>query len=104
LIHIDIYGVRYNVVFVYVFRLKNHVMKEEDGIIFLDETMESKQIEELLYTSPDIREGMVAHLRTQILRKVYKIEAEQVAGKIIQHGLCIFTEPQGNGSSADLIF
>lgn len=59
--------------------------------------MELKQIEKLLYTSPDIREGMVAHVRTQILRKAYKIETEQVAEKIIQHGACIFTEPQGDG-------
>ena len=71
-------------------------MKEEDGIIFLDETMKLEQIAELLYTSPDIREGMVAHVRTQIFRKAYKIETEQVAEKIMQHGACIFTEPQGN--------
>lgn len=97
MVHMDIYGERYSVVSVYVFRLRNSVMKSEDSIIFLDETMKLKQIEELLYTSPDIREGMVAHVRTQIFRKAYKIETEQVAEKIMQHGACIFTEPQGNG-------
>ena len=72
-------------------------MKEEDGIIFLDETMKLKQIAELLYTSPDVREGMIAHVRTQIFRKSYKIETEQVAEKIMQHGACIFTKPKENG-------
>ena len=73
-------------------------MKGEDGIILLSKSMElkeSKWIEGLLYLSSDVRESMVADLRTQILGKAYEIETEQVAEKIIQHGFCIFVEPQG---------
>lgn len=80
----------------FIFGLRNYIMRGEDSIIPPDKTMELEWLKGLLYESDDIREGMVNDLRTQILGKVYEVDAEQVAGKIIQHGLCIFIEPQGN--------
>ncbi len=80
----------------FTFGLRDHIMRGEDGIIPPDKTMELEWLKGLLYESDDIREGMVNDLRTQILGKVYEVDAEQVAGKIIQHGLYIFTEVQGN--------
>lgn len=72
-------------------------MRGEDSIIPPDKTMELEYIKGLLCESSDIREDMVVDLRTQVLRKVYEITAEQVAEKIMQHGLYIFTELERSG-------
>ena len=58
--------------------------------------MELEWVKGLLHKSADIREGMIADMRGQIFRKVYEVAAEQVAEKIMQHGLYIFAEPQEN--------
>ena len=50
---------------------------------------EMKRIKELLYSFPDVREDMIADLRNQVSGKMYKVEAEQVAERIIHHGICI---------------
>jgi hypothetical protein len=52
---------------------------------------ELKRIKRLIYMSPDIREDMVADLRTRVLGGVYKVKSEQVAEKIIQHGIYILS-------------
>ena len=53
--------------------------------------MELRQIEELLTKAPDIREDMVTDLKSQIFRGRYKIKAEQVTEKLMQHGIHIFS-------------
>ena len=40
-----------------------------------------------MHRSFGIREDMIACLRTRILGGTYKVEAEQVAEKIMQHGI-----------------
>ena len=66
-----------------------YVKRGEDKIIPPAESMELKRIKESIYKSPDIREDMVADLRTRVLEGVYKVDPEQVAEKIIQHGVYI---------------
>ncbi len=72
-------------------------MRGEDSIVPPDKTMDLEWIKALVYESADMREGVVADLRTQILRRVYEVEEEQVADKIMQHGLYAFTGSQKNG-------
>ena len=64
-------------------------MKVDKGIL-LDGPMKPRQIEELLTKVPDIREDMVIDLKSQISMGMYRIEAEQVTEKLIQHGFHIF--------------
>ncbi len=72
-------------------------MRGEDSIVPPDKTMDLEWIKVLVCESANIREGIVADLRTQILRKVYEVEEEQVADKIMQHGLYVLTGSQENG-------
>ncbi len=44
---------------------------------------------ELIRESPDIREDMVADLRNRIFGGVYKVRAEKIADRIMQHGTYI---------------
>jgi anti-sigma28 factor (negative regulator of flagellin synthesis) len=50
---------------------------------------ELKLIEKLASECPDIRENMVLQLKSQVLRGIYTIDPESVAGKIIQHSIII---------------
>ena len=50
---------------------------------------ESRKIKELMHRSSNIREDMVSDLRTRILGEIYRVEADRVAEKIIQHGIYI---------------
>ena len=65
-------------------------MREVDKGILSDKPMELRQIEELLTKAPDIREDMVIDLKSQIFRGMYKVKAEQVTEKLMQHGIHIF--------------
>jgi len=38
---------------------------------------------------PDIRENMVSQLKSQVLEGVYKIDPENVAEGIIEHGIIV---------------
>ncbi len=62
--------------------------------------MKLERIKELLRRSPGIREDVVADLRVRIIAGVYRVAAEQVAEKIIQEGIYILGEPEGNGFHA----
>ena len=65
-------------------------------IILSAESIEVKRLKELVYRSPDIREDVVADLKTQISGGVYEVKAEHLADKIIRHGICILNALGGN--------
>ena len=71
------------------FRLRDYIMRGPDRIIPPNRTIGLKWMKELLRESPDIREDVIANLRTQILRNMYEVEAELVAEKIMQNALYI---------------
>ena len=73
-----------------------YINRGEGKIIPPARPMELKKIKELIYKSPEIREDIVADLRTRILEGVYKVKAEQVAEKIIQHSIYILSGLEGN--------
>jgi anti-sigma28 factor (negative regulator of flagellin synthesis) len=74
-----------------------YIKKGEDKIIPPARSVELKRIKRLIHKSPDIREDMVADLRTRVLGGIYKVKPEQVAEKIIQHGIYILGALEGNG-------
>jgi len=74
-----------------------YINRGEGKIIPPARPMELKKIKELIYKSPEIREDIVADLRTRILEGVYKVKAKQVAEKIIQHSIYILSGLEGNG-------
>ena len=61
----------------------------EDKIIPPARSEELERIKELVHTSSDIRQHIVAKLRTRILEGTYEAKAEQVAEKMMQHGIHI---------------
>ena len=68
----------------------------ESKIIPPAKSVELKRLKELIYRSPDIREDMVADLRTRVLGGAYKIGSDQVAEKLIQHGAYILDMLRGH--------
>ena len=62
-------------------------MRGDDKIILPARPTELKRIEKLVSECPDIRENMVSQLKSQVLGGVYKIDPENVAEKIIEHGI-----------------
>ncbi len=63
------------------------VKRGDDKITPPARSMELKRIEELVSKCPEIRENTVSQLKSRILGGVYKIDPENVAEKIIQHGI-----------------
>ena len=55
----------------------------------LNKTINPEWTKVFLCGAPDIREDVVANLRTQIIRNLYKVEAELVAEKIVQNALYV---------------
>jgi len=51
--------------------------------------MEMKKINELIHKTPDVREDIVANLRTQILGETYEVKAEQAAEGIMRYGIYV---------------
>ena len=71
-------------------------MRGENEIIPPAKSVELSKIKELAHKFPDIREDMISSLRTRILRGVYKVKAEQVSERVIQHGIYILCALGGN--------
>ncbi len=71
----------------YAFKPNEHIKRGAGKIIPLFKSAELKRIKGLAHRSPDVREDVVSHLRDRILGGRYEIESEQVAERIIQHGL-----------------
>jgi len=69
----------------------------ESKIIPPARLVELRKMKELIHKSPGIREDVVADLKSRILGGVYAIGAEEVADKIIQHGIHILGFPGGGG-------
>ena len=69
-------------------------MRRSDGSIPLSKTMNLEWTKGLLLGTPDIRAEVVANIRTQILRKTYKVEAELVVEKILQDAFMLFDLPE----------
>ena len=54
-------------------------------------------MKELIHKSPGVREDVVANLKNRILGGTYAVGAEEVADKIIQHGIHILGSLGGDG-------
>jgi hypothetical protein len=68
----------------------------ESEIIPPAKSTELSRIKELMRKSPDIREDMVANLRTRIVRGIYKVKSEHVSEGVMQHGVYILCALGGN--------
>ena len=69
-------------------------MRGSDKNIPLNKAMNTEWTRGLLRGTPDIRAEVVANLRTQILRRTYKVEAELVVEKIVQNACIFFSLPE----------
>ena len=70
--------------------------KGEDKITPPTKSAELKRLKELIYSSPDVRQDMVADLKARIVGGEYKVRTERVAEKVMQHGVYILAALAGN--------
>ena len=70
------------------------VSEAEGKIAHPARSMRLERAKELIRWCPDVREDMVADLRTRILAGAYEVAPEQLAEKIIQDGIQMLGAPE----------